>query len=65
LIVDKRVAGISISVIVTLFDHAQLWTLRDYIESLGGSLKIIADVAGKKVDLSSIAEKSPHRSKRA
>lgn len=40
----------------------KLSTLRDYVESLGGSLKIIADVAGKKVDLSSIAEKSRHRS---
>jgi hypothetical protein len=38
----------------------KLSTLRDYVESLGGTLKIVADVAGKKVDLSSIAERSRH-----
>lgn len=43
----------------------KLSTLRDYVESLGGTLKIVADVAGKKVDLSSIAERSRHRSKGA
>jgi transcriptional regulator with XRE-family HTH domain len=43
----------------------KLSTLRDYVESLGGRLKIVADVAGKKVDLSSIAEKSRHRPKGA
>jgi predicted transcriptional regulator len=41
----------------------KLSTLRDYVESLGGTLKIVADVAGKKVDLSSIAERSRHGSK--
>lgn len=38
-------------------DDMKLSTLRDYVESLGGTLKIVADVAGKKVDLSSIAER--------
>ena len=38
----------------------KLSTLRDYVESLGGTLKIVADVAGKKVDLSRIAERSRH-----
>ena len=38
----------------------KLSTLRDYVESLGGTLKIVAEVAGKKVDLSSIAERSRH-----
>ncbi|WP_353646270.1 helix-turn-helix transcriptional regulator [Mesorhizobium sp. WSM2239] len=33
----------------------KLSTLREYVESLGGTLKIVADLAGKKVDLSSIA----------
>lgn len=37
-------------------------TLRDHVESLGGTLKIVADVAGKKVDLSSTTERSPHGS---
>ena len=41
----------------------KLSTLRDYVGSLGGTLKIVADVAGKKVDLSSIAERSGHGSK--
>lgn len=41
----------------------KLSTLREYVESLGGTLKIVADVAGKKVDLSSIAERSRHSSK--
>jgi hypothetical protein len=41
----------------------KLSTLRDYVESLGGTLKIVADVAGKKVDLTSIAERSRHGSK--
>lgn len=41
----------------------KLSTLRDYVESLGGTLKIVADVAGKKVDLSSIAERSRQGSK--
>ncbi|OHV78177.1 helix-turn-helix domain-containing protein [Rhizobium sp. LCM 4573] len=41
----------------------KLSTLRDYVESLGGTLKIVADVAGKKVDLSSIAERSRQSSK--
>ncbi len=41
----------------------KLSTLRDYVESLGGTLKIVADVAGKKVDLSGIAERSRHGSK--
>lgn len=41
----------------------KLSTLRDYVESLGGTLKIVVDVAGKKVDLSSIAERSRHGSK--
>lgn len=41
----------------------KLSTLRDYVESLGGTLKIVADVAGKKVDLSSIAERSRHGTK--
>ncbi|PYE87696.1 helix-turn-helix domain-containing protein [Phyllobacterium leguminum] len=36
----------------------KLSTLRDYVESLGGTLKIVAEIAGKKVDLSSIAERS-------
>ncbi|MBF2713006.1 helix-turn-helix domain-containing protein [Agrobacterium vitis] len=36
----------------------KLSTLRDYAESLGDTLKIVADVAGEKVDLSSIAERS-------
>ncbi|MBC7285732.1 helix-turn-helix transcriptional regulator [Hoeflea sp.] len=44
-------------------DDMKLSTLRDYVESLGGTLKIIADVAGKRVDLSSIAERSRHGSK--
>lgn len=39
----------------------KLSTLRDYVESLGGTLKIVADVAGKKVDLSSIAKRSERR----
>ncbi len=38
----------------------KLSTLRDYVESLGGTLKIVADLSGKKVDLSSIA-KLPER----
>ncbi|WP_180902494.1 helix-turn-helix domain-containing protein [Martelella soudanensis] len=38
----------------------KLSTLRDYVESLGGTLKIVAEVAGKKVDLSSITERSRH-----
>ncbi|MBC7152355.1 MAG: hypothetical protein H5U22_23525 [Rhizobium sp.] len=41
----------------------KLSTLRDYVESPGGRLKIVADVAGKKVDLSCIAERSRHGSK--
>jgi len=41
----------------------KLSTLRDYVESLGGTLKIVADVAGKKVDLSSIVDRSRHGSK--
>lgn len=41
----------------------KLSTLRDYVESLGGTLKIVADVAGKKVDLSSIVERSRHSPK--
>ncbi len=41
----------------------KLSTLRDYVESLGGTLKIVADVAGKKVDLSGIAERSRRGSK--
>lgn len=41
----------------------KLSTLRDYVESLGGTLKIVANIAGKKVDLSSIAERSRHSSK--
>jgi transcriptional regulator with XRE-family HTH domain len=36
----------------------KLSTLREYVESLGGTLKIVADVAGKKVDLSRIVERS-------
>ncbi|NTG25054.1 XRE family transcriptional regulator [Agrobacterium rhizogenes] len=40
----------------------KLSTLRDYVESLGGTLKIVADIAGKKVDLSSITERSRHGS---
>ena len=40
----------------------KLSTLRDYVDSLGGTLKIVADVAGKKVDISSIAERSRHGS---
>jgi len=43
----------------------KLSTLRDYVESLGGRLKMVADVAGKKVDLSNIVEKSRHRSEGA
>jgi transcriptional regulator with XRE-family HTH domain len=43
----------------------KLSTLRDYVESLGGTLKIVADIAGKKVDLSSITERSRHGSKGA
>jgi hypothetical protein len=43
----------------------KLSTLRDYVESLGGKLKIVAEVAGKKVDLSSIAERSRYGSKSA
>jgi transcriptional regulator with XRE-family HTH domain len=38
----------------------KLSTLKEYVESLGGTLKIVADLAGKKVDLSSIA-KRPER----
>lgn len=41
----------------------KLSTLRDYVESLGGTLKIVADVDGKKVDISSIAERSRQGSK--
>ncbi|MCB1384168.1 MAG: helix-turn-helix transcriptional regulator [Notoacmeibacter sp.] len=41
----------------------KLSTLRDYVESLGGTLKIVADIAGKKVDISGIAERSRHSSK--
>ncbi len=41
----------------------KLSTLRDYVESLGGTLKIVADIAGKKVDISGIAERSRHGSK--
>lgn len=41
----------------------KLSTLRDYVESLGGTLKIVADVAGRRVDLSSIAGRSRHGSK--
>jgi len=41
----------------------KLSTLGDYVESLGGTLKIVAYVAGKKIDLSSIAERSRHSSK--
>lgn len=44
-------------------DDMKLSTLRDYVESLDGTLKIVVDVAGKKVDLSSIAERSRHDSK--
>ncbi|MDI6029345.1 helix-turn-helix transcriptional regulator [Corticibacterium sp. UT-5YL-CI-8] len=44
-------------------DDMKLSTLRDYVESLGGTLKIVADVAGKKVDLSGIAERSRQGSK--
>lgn len=40
----------------------KLSTLREYVESLGGTLKIVADVAGKKVDLSNIVERSRQRS---
>ncbi len=36
----------------------KLSTPFDYAEPLGGRLKIVADVAGKMVELSSIAEKS-------
>ncbi|MDQ0323963.1 transcriptional regulator with XRE-family HTH domain [Pararhizobium capsulatum DSM 1112] len=36
----------------------KLSTLREYVESLGGTLKIVADVAGRKVDLSSIVERT-------
>lgn len=43
----------------------KLSTLRDYVESLGGTLKIVADVAGQKVDLSSIAQRSRHGPKGA
>ncbi len=42
-------------------DDMKLSTLRDYVESLGGTLRIVADVAGKKVDLSNIAERSRHK----
>ncbi len=41
----------------------KLSTRRDHVESLGGTLKIVADVAGKKVDLSSIAERARRASK--
>lgn len=34
----------------------KLSTLNEYVESLGGSLRIVADIAGRKVDLSSIAK---------
>jgi transcriptional regulator with XRE-family HTH domain len=40
----------------------KLSTLREYVESLGGTLKIVVDIAGKKVDLSNIAGLSKHRS---
>jgi signal transduction histidine kinase len=44
----------------------KLSTLRDYVEALGGTLQIVADVAGTRVDLSSVAQRSRHvRSKRA
>lgn len=36
----------------------KLSTLKDYVESLGGTLTIVANVAGRKVDLSSIAKRS-------
>lgn len=39
-------------------DDMMLSTLLDYVVSLGGTLKIVADVVGRKVDLSSIAERS-------
>src|SRR5690606_20516988 len=35
----------------------------DYDESLGGTLKVVADIAGKKVDISGIAERSRHSPK--
>jgi transcriptional regulator with XRE-family HTH domain len=35
----------------------KLSTLAEYVESLGGSLKIVAEVAGKKVDLSGITKR--------
>lgn len=38
----------------------KLSTLRDYVESLGDTLKIVVDVAAKKIDLSCIAERSRH-----
>ena len=39
----------------------KLSTLKKYVESLGGTLKIVADLAGRKVDLSSIAKRSKER----
>ncbi|MET3778153.1 hypothetical protein ABID20_003740 [Rhizobium alvei] len=41
----------------------KLSKFRDYVESLGGTLKIVADMAGNKVDRSSIAQRSRHGSK--
>ena len=40
----------------------KLSTLREYVESLGGTLKIVADVAGKKIDLSNIVERTRAKS---
>lgn len=46
----------------SLFDRKiQSLLSLEYVESLGGKLQIVADVAGKKVDLSSMVERSRHR----
>lgn len=35
----------------------KLSTLNEYVESLGGTLRIVADLAGKRVDLSAIVRR--------
>ena len=36
----------------------KLSTLNDYVESLGGSLRIVVEISGKKVDLSAMAKRA-------